>query len=97
MDQSHSASRVRAGAGLGLRISFRCRDLVVPSKTGQVSSLSSKDRVATAGWCMRGGERKLMQPMAQRLGVDHQRLQQFVRSSPWTLGRARMALSRRVY
>lgn len=29
------------------------------------------------------GGRKSMQPMAQRLGVDHQRLQQFVTSSTW--------------
>ena len=29
------------------------------------------------------GQRKSMQPMAQRLGVDHQRLQQFVTSSTW--------------
>jgi SRSO17 transposase len=29
------------------------------------------------------GARKSMQPMAQRLGVDHQRLQQFVTSSTW--------------
>jgi len=29
------------------------------------------------------GARKSMQPMAQRLGVDHQRLQQFVSSSTW--------------
>jgi SRSO17 transposase len=29
------------------------------------------------------GARKSMQPMAQRLGVDHQQLQQFVTSSTW--------------
>jgi SRSO17 transposase len=29
------------------------------------------------------GQRKSMQPMADRLGVDHQRLQQFVTSSTW--------------
>jgi SRSO17 transposase len=29
------------------------------------------------------GRRKSMQPMAERLEVDHQRLQQFVTSSPW--------------
>lgn len=29
------------------------------------------------------GARKSMQPMAERLGVDHQRLQQFVTSSTW--------------
>jgi SRSO17 transposase len=29
------------------------------------------------------GQRKSMQPMAERLGVDHQRLQQFITSSTW--------------
>jgi SRSO17 transposase len=29
------------------------------------------------------GQRKSMQPMAERLGVDHQRLQQFITSSSW--------------
>lgn len=32
---------------------------------------------------MLDGKRKSMQPMAARLGVDHQRLQQFVTSSTW--------------
>src|SRR5512134_1368279 len=32
---------------------------------------------------MLDGKRKSMQPMAERLGVDHQRLQQFVTSSTW--------------
>jgi SRSO17 transposase len=39
------------------------------------------------------GARKSMQPMAERLGVDHQRLQQFVSSSTWdyTMVRANLA------
>jgi SRSO17 transposase len=39
------------------------------------------------------GARKSMQPMAERLGVDHQRLQQFVSSSTWdyTVVRANLA------
>jgi SRSO17 transposase len=32
---------------------------------------------------MLDGKRKSMQPMAARLGVDHQQLQQFVTSSTW--------------
>jgi SRSO17 transposase len=32
---------------------------------------------------MLDGRRKSMQPMAERLGVDHQRLQQFITSSTW--------------
>src|SRR3954469_5058047 len=40
------------------------------------------------------GRRKSMQPMAERLGVDHQGLHQFVSSSTWAVepGRARLAL-----
>jgi SRSO17 transposase len=40
------------------------------------------------------GRRKSMQPMAQRLGVDHQGLQQFVTTSTWdTMAvRARLAV-----
>ncbi|MEU3409651.1 IS701 family transposase [Streptomyces sp. NPDC006670] len=39
------------------------------------------------------GRRKSMQPMAERLGVDHQRLQQFMTSSTWPVSdvRARLA------
>ncbi|WP_030304490.1 transposase, partial [Streptomyces katrae] len=39
------------------------------------------------------GRRKSMQPMAERLGIDHQRLQQFMTSSTWPVAdvRARLA------
>ncbi|WP_030724432.1 IS701 family transposase [Streptomyces sp. NRRL F-2580] len=39
------------------------------------------------------GRRKSMQPMAERLGIDHQRLQQFMTSSTWPVEdvRARLA------
>nr|WP_308279499.1 transposase [Streptomyces avidinii] len=42
---------------------------------------------------MLDGRRKSMQPMAGRLGVDHQRLQQFMTSSTWPVAdvRARLA------
>ena len=42
---------------------------------------------------MLDGQRKSMQPMAQRLGTDHQRLQQFLTSSTWdhTAVRRRLA------
>jgi len=63
------------------------------------SSLGRKDRCATAGLYVRGlmpdGQRKSMQPMAARLRVDHQRLQQFVTSSPWEVEPVRKALSRK--
>jgi len=63
------------------------------------SSLTRKDQRATAGVYTRGlmldGRRKSMQPMAQRLQVDHQRLQQFVTTSPWNVVPVRKTLSRR--
>ncbi|MFD6857881.1 IS701 family transposase [Rhodococcus sp. NPDC060090] len=63
------------------------------------SSLTRKDQRATAGVYARGlmldGRRKSMQPMAQRLGVDHQRLQQFVTTSPWDVVPVRKTLSRK--
>ena len=66
-------------------------DEQLDSFVGEVfSSLERKDRRATAGLYVRGlmldGRRKSMQPMAARLRVDHQRLQQFVTSSPWGRG-----------
>lgn len=75
-------------------------DELIDSYVGEVfSSLTRKDRVATAGVYVRGlmldGRRKSMQPMAERLNVDHQRLQQFVTSSPWNVTPVRKVLSRK--
>ncbi len=41
-----------------------------------------------------GRQRKSMQPMAERLGVDHQQLQQFMTSSTWDYGEVRRRLAR---
>jgi SRSO17 transposase len=41
-----------------------------------------------------GGQRKSMQPMAERLGVDHQRLQQFITSSTWDYAAVRRNVAR---
>jgi SRSO17 transposase len=41
------------------------------------------------------GRRKSMQPMAERLGVDHQGLQQFVTTSTWDTQAVRARLARR--
>src|SRR3712207_5935936 len=41
------------------------------------------------------GRRKSMQPMAERLGIDHQGLQQFVSSSTWAVEPVRQRLARR--
>lgn len=40
------------------------------------------------------GKRKSMQPMAARLGVDHQQLQQFVTSSTWDYAEVRRRVAR---
>jgi SRSO17 transposase len=52
-----------------------------------LGGLSRSDQRAKGELYLRGlmldGKRKSMQPMAARLGVDHQQLQQFVTSSTW--------------
>ena len=52
-----------------------------------LGGLPRKDQRATGELYVRGlladGRRKSMQPMAERLGTDHQRLQQFITSSTW--------------
>jgi SRSO17 transposase len=52
-----------------------------------LGGLPRKDQRAAGELYVRGlltdGRRKSMQPMAERLGVDHQRLQQFITSSTW--------------
>src|SRR2546423_2491909 len=40
------------------------------------------------------GARKSMQPMAERLGVDHQQLQQFITSSTWDYAVVRANVAR---
>src|SRR4051812_5449449 len=42
---------------------------------------------------MLDGRRKSMQPMAERLGVDHQQLQQFLTSSTWDVTGVRRRLA----
>jgi SRSO17 transposase len=63
------------------------------------SSLSRSDQRVKAGLYARGlmldGRRKSMQPMAARLQVDHQQLQQFVTTSPWDVVPVRKVLSRK--
>ena len=52
-----------------------------------LGGLARSDQRAKGELYVRGllldGKRKSMQPMATRLGVDHQQLQQFVTSSTW--------------
>jgi SRSO17 transposase len=61
--------------------------------------LSRSDQRVKGQTYLRGllldGRRKSMQPMAERLGVDHQGLQQFVSSSTWVVEPVRERLARR--
>jgi SRSO17 transposase len=60
------------------------------------ASLGRKDQRAKGRLYLQGlmleGRRKSMQPMAERLAVDHQQLQQFVTSSPWKVEPVRRRL-----
>lgn len=55
--------------------------------------LARADQRDKGMWYLRGllldGRRKSMQPMADRLGIDHQRLQQFMTSSTWDVAPVR--------
>ncbi len=63
------------------------RPRLVAFAAEMLGDLPRKDQRATGELYARGlladGRRKSMQPMAGRLGVDHQRLQQFITSSTW--------------
>jgi SRSO17 transposase len=63
-----------------------------------LGGLARVDQRATGEVYVRGllldGQRKSMQPMAERLGVDHQRLQQFITSSTWDDSQVRQRLAR---
>jgi SRSO17 transposase len=61
------------------------------------AGLARSDQRATGLRYLRGlmldGQRKSMQPMAERLGVDYQQVQQFVTSSTWDVAGVRRRLS----
>jgi SRSO17 transposase len=63
-----------------------------------LGGLARKDQRAAGELYVRGlltdGQRKSMQPMAVRLGVDHQRLQQFITSPAWDYGAVRRDIAR---
>jgi SRSO17 transposase len=63
------------------------------------SSFARREQRINGGVYLRGlmldGRRKSMQPMAERLGVDHQRLQQFITSSTWDYAAVRRRLAAR--
>jgi SRSO17 transposase len=63
-----------------------------------LGGLARKDQRAAGELYVRGlltgGQRKPMVPMAARLGIDHQRLQQFITSSAWDYGEVRGNVAR---
>jgi SRSO17 transposase len=67
--------------------------------SGVFEGFARVDQRATGVRYLRGlmldGRRKSMQPMAERLGVDHQQLQQFLTSSTWDYVAVRRRLAAR--
>jgi SRSO17 transposase len=63
-----------------------------------LGGLARKDQRAAGELYVRGlltdGRRKSMVPMAERLGIDHQRLQQFITSSTWDYAAVRRNVAR---
>jgi SRSO17 transposase len=63
-----------------------------------LGGLARKDQRAAGELYVRGlltdGRRKSMVPMAERLGIDHQRLQQFITSSTWDYTAVRRNVAR---
>src|SRR3954467_15376098 len=63
------------------------RPRLVAFAAEMLGELPRSDQRAKGELYLRGlmldGKRKSMQPMAARLGIDHQQLQQFVTSSTW--------------
>ena len=63
-----------------------------------LGSLARRDQRAKGELYVRGlmldGKRKSMQPMGERLGVDHQQLQQFISSSTWDYVEVRRRVGR---
>src|SRR3954462_10809162 len=63
------------------------RPRLVAFAAEMLGELPRSDQRAKGEMYLRGlmldGKRKSMQPMAARLGVDHQQLQQFVSTSTW--------------
>jgi SRSO17 transposase len=63
-----------------------------------LGGLARSDQRAAGELYVRGllsdGRRKSMQPMAERLGTDHQRLQQFITSSTWDYAAVRANVAR---
>ena len=74
------------------------RPLLAGFAAEMLGDLPRKDQRAAGELYARGlltdGRRKSMQPMAVRLGADHQRLQQFITSSTWDYAAVRRNVAR---
>ena len=74
------------------------RPRLVEFTAGMLGGLARSDQRAAGELYVRGlltdGRRKSMQPMAERLGIDHQRLQQFITSSTWDYAAVRRNVAR---
>src|SRR4051812_7523040 len=75
----------------------RVRPRIEAFAAAMLGGLARADQRAKGELYLRGllldGKRKSMQPMATRLGVDHQQLQQFVTSSTWDYVEVRRRLA----
>src|SRR3954470_23874123 len=75
----------------------RVRERLQEFAAGMFAGLPRVDQRETGVRYLRGlmldGQRKSMQPMAARLGVDHQQLQQFLTSSTWDVTGVRRRLA----
>src|ERR671929_1332805 len=76
----------------------RVRPRLAAFAAEMLGGLARSDQRAKGELYLRGllvdGKRKSMQPMAARLGVDHQQLQQFVTSSTWDHVEVRQRVAR---
>jgi SRSO17 transposase len=76
----------------------RVRPRIEAFAAAMLGGLARADQRAKGELYLRGllleGKRKSMQPMAARLGVDHQQLQQFVTSSTWDYVQVRRRVAR---
>jgi len=74
------------------------RPRLVDFTAEMLGGLPRKDQRAAGELYVRGlltdGQRKSMVPMAGRLGIDHQRLQQFITSSTWDYAAVRAGVAR---
>ncbi len=85
-------------AGMTPQEMAKVRPRLLKFAAGMLGVLPRKDQRAAGELYVRGlladGRRKSMQPMAARLGADHQRLQQFITSSTWDYAAVRRNVAR---